>query len=67
MFDYKDGIMTENDDEKIPRLRCGNCKAIDSMNKPYGKMCKCYCEDKNCKGAKKLKCEFCDYKYSEEY
>ena len=69
MFNYKGGIMTEDIEEKELKLRCGKCKAIDSMNKPYGKYYPCTNCSKNahCKGEKRLRCEFCNYKYSEEY
>tara|TARA_R110000803_G_scaffold141979_1_gene208368 strand:- start:311 stop:511 length:201 start_codon:yes stop_codon:yes gene_type:complete len=66
MFNYEGGIITGEHGE--PRFRCGECKAVNSMNKEYGKICKCLgCGDKNCKGSRKLRCEFCNYRYSEEY
>jgi len=68
MFDYQGGIMTGDIEQKEPRLRCGNCKALDSMTKPYGKTKPCtLCGNPKCKGQRALRCEFCNYKYSEEY
>ena len=64
MFDYQGGIMTGDIEQKEPRFRCGNCKALDSMTKPYGKTKPCtLCEKEH----RALRCEFCNYKYSEEY
>ena len=51
---------------KLPKLRCAKCKAIDSMTKPYGKSYPCSFH-KNCNGERKLKCKFCNNKYSEEF
>lgn len=52
------------------KLRCANCKAIDSMTKSYGKVYPCKFHENSdieCRGMTKMKCNLCDCKHSEEY
>lgn len=53
-----------------PRIRCRECKAVDSMTVFYGKTYPCRFHENTktkCSGERKMKCEFCGCKYSEDY